>query len=247
MSVLGFDYSWDRPDPHCLVSHGYRFVVRYLSYDDTGKNLTAVEAGALHSAGLDIVLNWEWGRYDMRAGYDKGGMHARDANAFAAHVGAPGNLPIYFSADFDAQPHEMPEIAEYLRACQVLLGPQRVGVYGSYNTIDYMVRHRRAAWFWQTYAWSGKNVHPAAHLYQYANGVTVCGGRGDLDRALKPAFGAWAGRGSSQTPLPPPTVPQETSNAFDYTGDISATADTIGNATNTVAGFTAIIDGLRNN
>jgi hypothetical protein len=33
------------------------FAARYLSYDTNGKNITANEAGALHAAGLDLVLN----------------------------------------------------------------------------------------------------------------------------------------------------------------------------------------------
>jgi hypothetical protein len=247
MAMLGLDYAWDRPDPHCLASSGYRFVSRYISYDTTGKNLTATEAGALHGAGLDIVLNWEWQKYNAREGYATGGKHGRDANAFAAHVGAPGNLPIYFSVDFDAQPHELVAVAEYFRAVGVIIGINRVGVYGGYNTIDYLYKHGRAKWFWQTYAWSGGRVHSAAHVLQYSNNHVVCGGKGDLNRALKPAFGAWAGKGSSQTPLPAPAVPVDTSSGFDYTGDIAGTGKAITSMASTIAGYSSDINALRNN
>ena len=40
----GVDYSWARPKPSDLYAQGYTFAARYLSYDTTGKNLTAAEA-----------------------------------------------------------------------------------------------------------------------------------------------------------------------------------------------------------
>src|SRR5262245_38118081 len=54
----GVDYSWARPSPSGLYAEGYRFAARYLSYDTTGKNLSAAEAEALWAAGVDIVANW---------------------------------------------------------------------------------------------------------------------------------------------------------------------------------------------
>src|SRR5262245_42064334 len=44
-SERGLDYAWSRPSsPQALRSAGYSFVARYLSYDTTGKNLSAGEA-----------------------------------------------------------------------------------------------------------------------------------------------------------------------------------------------------------
>ena len=245
MTILGVDYSWDRPDVHCLASHGYRFIARYLSYDTTGKNLTAAEAGAAHSAGLDIVLNWEWGKYDAREGAGLGGRQARDAGAFANHIGAPGNLPIYFSVDFDAQPHEFAAIGAYFKAANTVLGAGRVGVYAGIHLIDYLYTHRLAHWFWQTYAWSGGKVHAQAHAYQYLNHQKVCGGIADLDKALKPAFGQWAGAGSSQVIIDTPNLPSATSQSFDYTGDILATSRSIEGLGRTLDNYTSAIDQLR--
>src|SRR4029079_4505302 len=57
----GVDYAWSRPtSPQALRSAGYTFVARYLSYDTTGKNLSAGEAQGLFAAGIDVVANWEW-------------------------------------------------------------------------------------------------------------------------------------------------------------------------------------------
>lgn len=246
MTQLGVDYSWDRPNPHCLASAGYRFVCRYISYDTTGKDFTASEAGAIHGAGLDLILNWEWGKYDAREGYALGGRQARDARAFAGNRGAPGNAVIYFSVDFDAQPHELPAVSEYFRACQAVVGANYVGVYGGYNTIDYLAKHGRAKWFWQTYAWSGGKIHPSAHLYQYSNGHIICGAKCDLNRALKPAFGAWAGAGSSSAVPLPSLGSDPTSSGFDYTSDMAGVASTIVNLGTNIATYSNAIDGLRN-
>jgi hypothetical protein len=247
VSILGIDYSWDRPDPHCLTSAGYRFVCRYLSYDETGKNLTAREAGALHSAGLDIVLNWEWKKYDALEGYDLGGRQARDADAFSATVGFPGNSVIYFSLDFDVQPHQYAAVGEYFRAVNKVLGPSRVGVYGGIHIVDYLYHHQLSKWFWQTYAWSGTAVHAQAHIYQYSNGHVICGARSDLDKAMKPQFGQWPGAGSSQVIVPPAPADNTTSAGFDYAGEISATAANIVRLGTTLDTHTSVINALRNN
>jgi len=47
-------------------------------------------------------------------------------------------------------------------------------------------------WFWQTYAWSGGQVHPATHILQYSNGHRLGGVDCDYNKATDdPAgFGA---------------------------------------------------------
>lgn len=246
MTILGVDYSWGRPDPHCLAAKGYRFVSRYLSYDTTGKNITAAEAGSLHSAGLDVVLNWEWGKYDARQGYDLGGRQARDAGVYADHVGAPGNLPIYFSMDWDVQPHEYAAVGSYFQAINKVLGAARVGAYGGIRIIDYLYTHRLARWLWQTYAWSGNSIHPQAHVYQYSNGHSICGADVDLDRALRPQFGQWPGAGSSQIVVDVPATPAASSTPFDYTGEIAATSAGFSRLNSTLDSWSGIINGIRN-
>ena len=80
--LYGCDYSFARPSPTHLRSEGYRFAVRYFSYD-SGKNLTASEAQALEAAGLDVVSNWEAGNEDALDGYARGVEHAwHDADAY---------------------------------------------------------------------------------------------------------------------------------------------------------------------
>src|SRR5437764_7148845 len=55
----GVDYAWSRPSPNGLHNEGYTFAARYLSHDTSGKNISAGEAAALWSAGVDTVVVWE--------------------------------------------------------------------------------------------------------------------------------------------------------------------------------------------
>jgi hypothetical protein len=93
--------------------------------------------------------------------------------------------------DWDAGSSDWATIDAALRASAAVLGTDRVGVYGSYDTIAHCAAAGTATWFWQTYAWSGGKLHPKAHLYQYKNGVTVGGGDCDLTRGLTTDFGQW--------------------------------------------------------
>src|ERR1044072_5426423 len=75
----GVDYSWARPSPSGLRAAGYTFAVRYLSFDTTGKNLSASEARALQAAGIDLVSNWESGASDALKGRTRGVSDAQEA------------------------------------------------------------------------------------------------------------------------------------------------------------------------
>src|SRR5215470_10542599 len=76
---MGVDYSWARPSPQGLVSAGYTFASRYVSFNTTGKNLTASEASALRAAGIDIVVNWEQNAQDALGGSSAGVRDATEA------------------------------------------------------------------------------------------------------------------------------------------------------------------------
>lgn len=56
MTVLGIDYSFDRPtSPAAIRAAGYAFVCRYVGGSQS-KDMTASEARALIAAGL----SWAW-------------------------------------------------------------------------------------------------------------------------------------------------------------------------------------------
>lgn len=191
MPLEGVDYSWARPDAVKLKAAGKHFVVRYLSYDKTGKNLDAAEIKALIRAGVAVVANWENRAGDAKGGFGAGQTYAREAVAQTRALGMPDDRPIYFSVDFDMTEHDAVAVGEFFRGIASVLPLHRIGIYGGYNAIRWAVTRKWAAWFWQTYAWSGGRWHPATHLQQYHNGANVAGGDVDLNRAMTDDFGAW--------------------------------------------------------
>jgi hypothetical protein len=190
MAIEGVDYSWGRPDPVCLAKNGKRFAVRYVSWDRTGKNINMAEADRLRSAGLSIVTNWEFAARDQLKGRAQGQNDATEADRLHRLAGGTPGRPIYFSTDFDATTAQLVECLKYLAGCADSIGWGRVGVYGGYRTIEFM-HDAGVRWLWQTYAWSGGRWHPAAHIQQYRNGVVLCGGETDLNRAMTVDYGQW--------------------------------------------------------
>jgi len=189
----GVDYSWGRPNLDSLRAAGVTFACRYLSYDKTGKNLSATEARALLAKGINVVSNWEWGKTDAAAGYNLGVQHARDAAAQHTAFGGPANAPIYFSVDFDAQPVDYNGVARYFDGVASVIGVNRTGVYGGYPIVSQLWSTGRVRFIWQTTAWSGGKKHPNTSIYQYAYGVIIGGGECDVDESYGSNYGQWGG------------------------------------------------------
>src|SRR5262245_35044859 len=121
----GIDYAWHtagHPTSGALTASGYSFVVRYLSYDTTGKNLTKAEADALIAGGIDVVSNWEYAASAALNGYSQGQKDAQNAQSQAAGCGAPGDRPIYFSVDFDATSGQQAAINSYFDGVASVIG-----------------------------------------------------------------------------------------------------------------------------
>lgn len=195
----GVDYAWSRPSsPQALHAAGYSFVARYLSWDTTGKNLSASEAQSLFAAGIDVVANWEWNADDALSGYSKGVDDATEAQTLAQQCGMPADRPIYFSVDFDATPGQQAAIDSYFDGVASVIGQARAGAYGGYYVIQRLFDDGKIAWGWQTYAWSGGQWDSRAQLRQIENGVTVAGASCDIDQAVANDFGQW-GPGAPST------------------------------------------------
>jgi len=187
---LGLDYSWGRPSLSTVVSQGYRFVIRYLSYDQTGKNITAAERDQILSAGLELMVHWQWRGGDsqwqeMRT--DPRGIgrrHAQDAVAQARAIGYPTGCDLPFSVDFDPRPSgRLPVVLEYLRGASEVTraAGYRMGVYGGYSTVKAALDAGIVDMAWQTYAWSDGQWDPRAVLRQVRNGVKVGGADTDIN------------------------------------------------------------------
>jgi hypothetical protein len=204
--VYGVDYSWARPSPSSLKAQGFAFAARYLSWNTSGKNISAGEAHSLEQAGLDVVLVWEDGASDALDGYAKGVQEAQAAEAQAVAAGMPAGRPIYFACDFDAQPSQEGAIEAYFDGVASVIGRGRTGVYGGYGLVDRLFNAGKVTWAWQTYAWSNGNWDARAQLRQIENGIE--GGSCDKDEAVAADFGQW-GAAPPPAPKPPTATPDK--------------------------------------
>jgi hypothetical protein len=223
-ALEGVDFSTSRPSGICLYASGKRFVVRYFGPGSSGKHATAKEIAAYRAVGLDVVACAEGNKLDPLQGRLMGREHAKSADLATLNAGMPADRPIYFAADFDVTPKQAGAVTEYFRGCADEIGWDRVGAYAGYDFVEYAAGQGVAAWFWQTYAWSGKNVSRFANLYQYSNGRTVCGADVDLNRALSLDYGQWGAPAQvlGQVATAPPDTTVDT--GWDFTPHVDALA-----------------------
>jgi hypothetical protein len=189
----GVDEDWDRATPQQLVNLGVAFVVRYCSYDHTGKNLTASEANVLASAGLWIVTVWEYDPDAPLNGYPQG---VKDATAYIDQMrplGQPSGSVAYMALDRDFPPDRYPIIGRYLQGADSVLwrAGYRTGAYCKYDLGRWLLDRGIVKWVWQTYAWSGGKWDPRAQIRQVANGVNLGGHHVDKDEAEFASYGQW--------------------------------------------------------
>jgi Rv2525c-like, glycoside hydrolase-like domain len=197
MALEGVDYAFPpRPRASELARLGKKFAVRYGGPGTRDKWLDPTEAQALAAAGLSIVANAEGSAGGLRLGFSEGARWARTADAWFRSCGMPPDRPIYFSVDFDTTSGDWDELDAAMDGAASVISRERVGVYGEYSIINHFVGNRKAVWYWETYAWSGGQWHPASHLQQYHNGVTIDGADCDLNRAMQSDFGQWQPGGS---------------------------------------------------
>jgi Rv2525c-like, glycoside hydrolase-like domain len=201
MSVFGIDYAWGRPSAAALKKAGAAFVVRYVSHDTTGKNLTAAEARQLSAAGIWLAVVWESTASRALAGHSAGAADATAAAGQATACGMPAGRPIYFAVDFDATAAQQAQIHAYLDGAASVLGRGRVGLYAGYGPIKRAFDAKKITFGWQTYAWSGGRWDSRAQLRQYSNGHYVGGVDCDYDHAMTGDYGQWR-VGVSPTPVP---------------------------------------------
>jgi hypothetical protein len=192
MSTFGIDYSFARPAPAAIRAAGFQFACRYLDPNTTsGKGLGRPEADQLAAAGVWIVANYETTATWMLGGYAAGEAAATQALPLARAAGMPDGRPIYFSADFDAGPSQMPLISNCLNGAAAVLGRGAVGIYGGLATVQQAMESGAAPWGWQSLAWSGGAWYPGAQLRQVSVNNLVAGQAVDHDEAMTADFGQW--------------------------------------------------------
>ena len=169
-----------------IKAAGYSGVINYVSLSRPGSNfgakpITRPYAQSLTAAGLVIVSNYQYGKpggtapSDFTRGYAGGIADARTAWQLHTAAGGAQGAPIFFTIDEDIDRNTWNTVAlQWFRGINSVLGVQRTGVYGGIDVCQWAaadgvigsssVPGRR--WSWQTRAWSGNKVDPAAVLYQ---------------------------------------------------------------------------------
>jgi len=245
MALEGVDYSFTRPSPTALRSMAKWFAASYAG-PGFGKFFTKAEINALHSLDIAVVILAERFGDSALDGYGEGQAQAREADTMSFSWGLPADRPIYFAVDFDMQVSDRPDVRSFLDGCASIIGRDRVGVYGGIRTTEWAANNRYASWFYQTYAWSGTDLGPAAHLYQYRNDQWLGGAQVDLDRALQTDFGQWPHPTESIGPAPTATpAPNETTGVWDFAPDVAAIADTLNQHASLLGGAARSIDAMR--
>jgi hypothetical protein len=209
----GLDYAGGRIAGGSLKGAGIVFACRYVTdggSDLPDKRITAAEARDLIANGTAIVSNWESYANRMREGYQAGLADAHGAQVWHRSIGGPDDAVIYFSCDYDQPEGDQPGVNDYLRACcDVLGGPDRVGIYGAYWVCKRALDAGVAHFMWQTEAWSGPNIDSRVNIMQRNNMgyQTIDGIQCDVDESHSDYIGQW-GVAARPTPIPnPPATP----------------------------------------
>ena len=211
------DYAMRQIPAEDIRAAGYSGVINYVSLSRPGssfgaKPITRPYAESLNAAGLVIVSNYQYGKpggtapSDFTRGFAGGVADARTAWQLHTAAGGAQSAPIFFTIDEDINHDTWNALAlPWFRGINTVLGVQRTGIYGGINTCQWAtadgVIERSSTpghvWAWQTRAWSGNQVFPAAVLYQRVvstasnPGPLVGGIEVDVNDVLASDCGQW--------------------------------------------------------
>lgn len=211
------DFAMHQIPAEQIRAAGYSGVVNYVSLSRPGssfgaKPITRPYAESLTAAGLVIVSNYQYGKpggtapSDFTRGFAGGVADARTAWQLHTAAGGGHSAPIFFTIDEDISREVWNTVAlQWFRGINSVLGVQRTGVYGGIDVCqwaaaDGVIGNSRTAghrWAWQTRAWSGNRIDPAAVLYQRIvstasnPGPLVGGSEVDVNDVMAQDCGQW--------------------------------------------------------
>jgi hypothetical protein len=207
MPLEGCDYSSGYPSVAELRAAGKQFVVRYARGTPTfPKGITRPEVDQWKAAGVPVAIVDEVAKDRALLGRDKGVDDANAATDAVITAGGPSNTVIYMAVDFDATPAQTAgPVRQFIEGAVAAVGWDRVGVYGSYRVVKYMLDQRVCRYGFQTAAWSGGLLDPRANLYQYRNSTPtsrlyVGTTEVDYDRAYTLDYGQWGAHQEDDMP-----------------------------------------------
>lgn len=268
---IAIDYATGRPGPSALIAAGATGVIRYLSwlYQWGGtthtyanpKIIQQPEFDALHTAGLDITLNWEYDAQDWLSGASGGSAHATEAVRQARALGYPAGRVILGSADFNMTSAQWSASGSaYARAfaTTVAAAGYTPGVYGPYDVLTWCKSQGLMRVFWQAgmaSSWSGgrnANLWPGANLRQ-RRVITIGGVSCDASDILTADYGQYLGGSMSLTSADAPVIQQAVKDTTVSTTppagmggptDAIRFADYIGWSAGMISGMSAAISAL---
>jgi hypothetical protein len=195
-------------------------VIRYVAAGRGNVNLSPSEAADLKTNGIPIAVVCEH-EADWLLHTDTVPGRVQAASNIARSCRLPDGA-LWLACDFDATnwgptspgslgDRNMQTVSRSLGIASNVIGRKNVAFYGSYFAIDWLVHHGWAdIRYWQTAAWSQKQRHPAACLFQRAQSVNVHGVSVDVDEILKPDWGQRV----AAPPPPKPKPPKRPSGVF---------------------------------
>lgn len=214
--TLGCDYSEARPGGAAIAAAGYRFAMRYLSYQPD-KNISPPELADLHAHGIYVGFVWETTGVSILGGAGAGSVEGQAARSELNACGVPNDVPIFVAFDQDdrAFPGWQSTIHAYLDAFAHASGHMAIP-YGSNRVIDFFESG------WQAGAWNDNNnttISRFAALYQRdAPTVPHPLPAGEVDEDILLADQAiFFGPAGAPTPSPSPV-----GAIVDYPGNVNA-------------------------
>ena len=205
---MGIDVGVPLTNKQCisLVKSNYKFVCRYytdsLNPSQLWKLLSKAEAQMISNAGLDIIAVYESKGGSKTYSKERGKKDCVNAIRCAENVGQPTNTTIYFSINSKFlvnEDYNIHDIFNYFTGIteQMKLYKERtdcegwnLGIYGSYNIIEYMLNKCDILYYWQTRVLSKKNISDKAHFLQSTLNTCECGiDPVDIDLAFNPDLG----------------------------------------------------------
>lgn len=212
------DFAERLVSPEQIKAAGFDGALVYVSELRPGatfdfKPVTREFADGLRAQGLHVVSCYQFGKpgwpnspSDFTRGFDGGVADAQTALRLHGAAGGPDSAPIFFSVDepISADTWKSPAV-QWFRGINSVLGVQRTGIYGGVNQVGWAIADGVVGrsttpgfrWAWQTRAWSGGQLEPAAVLFQREvvtatdPGAVIDGVHVDVDDVLAPDFGQW--------------------------------------------------------
>lgn len=188
--VRGLDYSVGRPSAAAVINNGYQFVMRYLSWEDNPKDLSAAELADMTGAGVGVGTVFETVAERALSGYWGGKADAQAAVFLAGRRGLPDSHVHYFAVDFDALSHQFESVRNYFIGVASVIPLSRIGVYGSHAVCGMLLDVELVTYCWQTEAWSAGLWDDRFHMIQRAGYVYVDGIQCDVNE-LNMAHDEW--------------------------------------------------------